>query len=76
MEDEFHFWSETYDEKMDDIFALQDKIAAAIAEKLELTLLDNKKVTKAPHSKEAFDLYLKGRSSWNIRTPPELRKRN
>ncbi|HKB45014.1 MAG TPA: hypothetical protein VKC90_11515, partial [Chitinophagaceae bacterium] len=32
VDDEFHFWSEQYDEKMDDIFALQNKIADAIAE--------------------------------------------
>src|SRR6185436_12624769 len=42
VEDEFHFWSEQYDEKMDNIFALQNKIADAIADKLEITLLDKR----------------------------------
>ena len=75
VEDEFHFWSEQYDEKIDDIFALQDKIAAAIADKLEITLLDEKPAAKKPPiNKDAYDLYLKGRYSWNLRTPPELKK--
>ena len=77
VEDGFHFWSEQYDEKMDDIFALQNKIANAIAEKLEITLLDkeHKPTAKDPtKSKEAYELYLKGRSFWNLRTPPDLKK--
>ena len=76
-EDGFHFWSVQYDENMDDIFTLQTKIADAIAEKLEITLLDSERqmVTKKPSiSKEAYELYLKGRSFWNRRTPPDLKK--
>ena len=76
-EDGFHFWSEQYDEKMDNIFALQNKIADAIAEKLEITLLDNKQQAfsnKSITNKEALDLYLKGRSFWNQGTPPDLKK--
>ena len=74
--DGFHFWSEQYDGKMDDIFALQDKIAAAIAEKLEITFENDRQNPdkKFIPNKEAYDLYLKGRSSWNLRTPPELKK--
>jgi Predicted integral membrane protein len=77
VEDGFHFWSEQYNENMDDVFALQNKIADAIAEKLEITLLDKDKTLSAKKhipGKEAYELYLKGRSSWNLRTPPELKK--
>jgi len=77
VEDGFHFWSEQYDEKMDDIFAVQDKIANAIAEKLEITLLGNKPIVVAKRptpGKEAYKLYLKGRSFWNLGTPPDLKK--
>ena len=75
VEDEFHFWSEQYDEKLDDIFALQNKIADAIADKLEIESLDKRLTAKKTIiNKEAYDLYLKGRYSWNLRTPPELRK--
>jgi adenylate cyclase len=73
-EDEFHFWSEQYDEKLDDIFALQDKIAVAVAEKLEITLLKNKGQNKPTYSKRAYDLYLKGRAAWNLRTAPDLKR--
>jgi adenylate cyclase len=76
VEDEFHFWSEQYDEKMDNVFAIQDKIATAIAEKLELTLLAREydKNIKKPKVTKAFDLYLKGRAHWNVRTPSDLKK--
>jgi TolB-like protein/AraC-like DNA-binding protein/lipoprotein NlpI len=32
--DDFHFWSETFDRSMEDIFAVQDEISLLIAEKL------------------------------------------
>ena len=34
-----HLWSETYDRKLDDIFAIQDEIAEDIVEKLQVTLV-------------------------------------
>jgi tetratricopeptide (TPR) repeat protein len=34
-----HLWSETYDRKLDDIFKVQDEIAAAVVQKLRGTLL-------------------------------------
>ena len=69
-------WTARYDESIDDIFALQDKIVNSIADKLEITLLHNNRqlVTKKPTTSiEAFELYLKGRSSWNLGTPPDLK---
>lgn len=72
VEDGFHLWSERYDRDMDDIFAIQDEIAIAITEKLKITLLETERATiaKAPtESKEAYDLYLKGRFYWNRRGP-------
>src|SRR5258708_33468699 len=75
VEDGFHFWSEQYDENMDNIFALQNKIADAIAEKLQITLLEKPQiVAKKTIPKEAYELYLRGRSSWSLRTPPDLKK--
>ena len=38
--DSSELWSETYDRPMDDIFKVQDDIAAAVAAKLRITLLD------------------------------------
>ena len=37
--DGFHLWSETYDRRLDNIFAIQDEIAGNIAEVLEVQLL-------------------------------------
>lgn len=63
-------WSETYDRPLDDVLALQDEIAAAIAATLRLRL----RAQQAPpqrraHNAHAFDLYLRGRACWNLRTP-------
>jgi TolB-like protein/Tfp pilus assembly protein PilF len=35
----FHLWSQTFDRSLDDIFSVQDEIAANVAEKLQVTLL-------------------------------------
>src|SRR5207245_9335430 len=34
-----HLWSQTYDRKLDDIFALQDEVAADVVKQLKVTLL-------------------------------------
>lgn len=34
-----HLWSQTYDRTLDDIFAIQDEIAATVVEQLKITLL-------------------------------------
>ena len=55
-----HLWSETYDRELDNIFAIQDEIAAAVVAQLEVTLLgETPKVREA--DPEAFALYLQGR---------------
>jgi len=33
VEEDFHFWSETWDRKLDDIFEIQEEVALAVAEK-------------------------------------------
>jgi len=38
-DDGFHEWSETWDRSLDDIFAIQDEIAADVAAQLKVTLL-------------------------------------
>jgi adenylate cyclase len=37
-----HLWSETYDRTLDDVFAIQDEIAATVVERLKVTLLGDK----------------------------------
>ena len=52
-----HLWSQTYDRKLDDIFAIQDEIAADVVKQLKITLLG-----EAPKARttdpEAYGLYL------------------
>lgn len=36
--DGYHLWSETYDREMKDVFAIQEEIASAIVQRLEVTL--------------------------------------
>ena len=35
-----HLWSKTYERELDDVFAIQDEIAADVAKNLEITLLE------------------------------------
>jgi len=56
-----HLWSETYDRTLDDIFSIQDEVAAHVVERLHVTLLGNVPMAKrvAP---AAFELFLRARS--------------
>jgi serine/threonine-protein kinase len=62
-----HLWSERYDRTMEDVFAVQDEVAAAIAAKLQLTLSPAVPARPAPASAEAYELLLKGRVLLNRR---------
>jgi TolB-like protein/Flp pilus assembly protein TadD len=55
--DGFHVSSATYDRKLDDIFAIQDEIAAAVVKQLQITLLGNAPTTHKTNP-EAYALYL------------------
>jgi TolB-like protein len=62
--DGYHLWSERYDREMEDVFAIQDEIAKAIADKLQVTLVAGaaEPLVRPPtENLEAYDLYLKGR---------------
>lgn len=61
--DGFHIWSETYDRKLESVFALQDQIARRIADALKVSLGVSAPVAaRAPIDPEAYDEYLKGRA--------------
>jgi TolB-like protein len=66
--DGFHLWSETYDRNLDNIFQIQDEIAAAVVDSLKVTLLG-----EAPKSRttdpEAYRLFLEGQYFGYQRTP-------
>ncbi|HVF16024.1 MAG TPA: protein kinase, partial [Steroidobacteraceae bacterium] len=57
-----HLWSERFDREMTDVFALQDDIASAIGNKLELSLLGDASVNRGgPRHIGAYELLLRGR---------------
>ncbi len=75
----FHLWSETYDRKLQDIFAVQDEIAQAIVEKLKIELAPKDQQLaqrdKAPtQNVEAYELYLQGRAIWKRRGEENLKR--
>ena len=56
-----HLWSETYDRTLNDIFATQDEIAAAVVERLKLTLLSNAAPRVRQTDPDAYALFLQAR---------------
>jgi Tfp pilus assembly protein PilF len=65
--DGYHLWSEQYDRKMDDVFAIEDEISLAIVDKLKIKLLSREKtvlVKRYTENLEAYHLYLRGRYFW------------
>lgn len=73
----FHLWSETYDRKLQDIFAVQDEIAKAIVNKLRIELAPNEQALaqrgQAPtQNVEAYEFYLQGRAIWKRRGEDNL----
>jgi len=62
VETDAHLWSETYDETMDNIFAVQDTISHSVAEALKIVLLREETVTQQRETNpEAYNAYLLGK---------------
>ena len=63
--EDFHFWSETFDRSMDDIFAVQDEISLLIADKLREHIghfeIEDKLVDDYGLPVKTYQRYLKGR---------------
>ncbi|MFI5058782.1 MAG: winged helix-turn-helix domain-containing tetratricopeptide repeat protein [Candidatus Acidiferrales bacterium] len=74
MKDQTHVWARQYDRELINLLALQGEIAQEIADGIQLTLGDHRRIDSArqaplsPNAYEAYDLYLKGRFFWNKRT--------
>jgi tetratricopeptide (TPR) repeat protein len=67
-----HLWSESYDRELDDIFAVQDEIAAAISDalKMKLALVAGESVLPTAiktANTNAYDAYLRGRELIRLR---------
>lgn len=66
-----HLWSQTYDRRAADIFAIQSDIAQNIARELQILLSPGarERISAAPtRSTQAYNYYLRGRYLWNKRT--------
>ncbi|HEY7159719.1 MAG TPA: tetratricopeptide repeat protein, partial [Acidobacteriota bacterium] len=61
--DGFHLWSQDYDREMKDLFAVQDEIAASVANALNVALLEKHNQYKP--KPEAYNAYLQGRYFMN-----------
>jgi TolB-like protein/tRNA A-37 threonylcarbamoyl transferase component Bud32/Tfp pilus assembly protein PilF len=71
-------WSDTYERRTSDVFAVQDDIARSIADALKLRLGGKaSQLSSSSHGTEnleAYDAYLRGRYFWNRRGAANLRK--
>ena len=69
-EDGYCLWSQKFDCGANDIFAVQDEIAASIAEALKVRFDDTTTITARQQTAnlEAYELYLRGRHQWNMRS--------
>jgi TolB-like protein len=66
-----HLWSETYDRRLEDIFAVQHEIAQQVADALQVVLARDasaKPSRAATGNMTAYDVYLEGRYLFNTRT--------
>tara|TARA_R110002050_G_scaffold16609_2_gene50102 strand:- start:5067 stop:6854 length:1788 start_codon:yes stop_codon:yes gene_type:complete len=77
-EDDFHFWSETWDRKLENIFEIQDEISLLIAEKLREQYghfeIAEHLVRKQTESIDAYELSLKAKFHFNKWNPQDVRK--
>ena len=65
-DDGYHLWSESYDRSLDNIFAIQDEISAAVVAALKVELLGEVPKAEVVNA-EAYTLFLKARylySKW------------
>jgi adenylate cyclase len=71
----FQLWSETYDRESVDVFTVQEEIALAVGEALDLRLprgLESFRLGARPPNLEAYELYLRGRHAWRSRSQEGL----
>lgn len=75
VEDGYHIWSNSYDRELDDVFAIQDEVASAIASALvdSFSGLEEEPGSRT-HDLAAFEAYRTGRLHWWRRSPDELQK--
>jgi TolB-like protein/Flp pilus assembly protein TadD len=69
----YHLWSQRFDRKFEDVFVIQEEIAAAVVEALRISLLGE--VPKANEiNPDAYALYLQGKHFYDRRNREGLEK--
>ncbi|NIM58385.1 MAG: protein kinase [Candidatus Aminicenantes bacterium] len=77
VEDGFHLWAETYDRELKNVFEIQRDLAENITSALEAKLSTEEKhrLEKKPTEDiEVYNIYLKARNFWNMRTEEGFQK--
>ena len=77
VEDGYHIWSEKYDRKLEDVFAIQDEISLAIVNKLKVKLFGEERarlVKRYTENLEAYNLYMKGLYYYRMYTPKGIKE--
>jgi serine/threonine-protein kinase len=67
-----HLWSERYDRRLEDVFAIQEGIALAIVDRLKVSLLGQERAAierRPTDNLDAYSVYLKGLYYWNKLSP-------
>jgi TolB-like protein/tetratricopeptide (TPR) repeat protein len=73
----FHRWSQRFDRKLGDIFAIQDEIAASVATTLrggELTGPEQRALRRPATGAEPYEYFLRGRQSLHRMRRPDLER--
>jgi adenylate cyclase len=80
----YHLWSENFDRRLEDIFAIQEEIARSVAQALRVSLKTGDSLDmarNAPRDVRAYEFYLRGRrmrimkSTVTWRMAPEMFRR-
>jgi tetratricopeptide (TPR) repeat protein len=72
-----HLWTYQYERPLDDVIGLQAEIAQAVAAEVRAALTPQETARLARPANvdaEAYDLYLRGRHFWSLRTEDGLRR--
>lgn len=69
-----HTWSQTYDRTLDDLFAVEDEIAAAVARELQVELAGEARPAAAPANVDAYDRYLQGQFHYHRRSEGDIQR--
>jgi TolB-like protein/DNA-binding winged helix-turn-helix (wHTH) protein/Tfp pilus assembly protein PilF len=69
-----HIWSQTYDRTLDDLFAMEDEIAASVARELKVELASDVWKDAAPVNADAYERYLQAQFHYHRRSEGDIQR--